>query len=62
MTKVKETIDIETKTNLLSELVEVARAIEEAQIPDRLILEMQIWDKIREIVESIKVWPHKHIS
>ena len=55
MTKVKEAIDIETKTNLLSELVEVARAIEEAQIPDRLILEMQIWDKIREIVESIKV-------
>ena len=54
MTKIKEVFDIETKTNLLSELVEVSRAIEDAQIPDRLILEMQIWDKIREIVESIE--------
>lgn len=62
MTKIKEVFDIETKTNLLSELVEVSRAIEDAQIPDRLILEMQIWDKIREIVESIEVWPHKDKS
>tara|TARA_R100001440_G_C2436857_1_gene105457 strand:+ start:95 stop:277 length:183 start_codon:yes stop_codon:yes gene_type:complete len=51
----KENLTIEDKTNLISELLAVVQTLDDSNIPDRLLLEIKVFQKIEKIIDSIKV-------
>tara|TARA_Y100000004_G_C8708699_1_gene324946 strand:- start:81 stop:263 length:183 start_codon:yes stop_codon:yes gene_type:complete len=51
----KESLTIEDKTNLISELLSVIQTLDDSNVPDRLLLEMKVFKKIEKIIDSIEV-------
>lgn len=51
----KESLTIEDKTNLISELLSVVQTLDDSNVPDRLLLEMKVFKKIEKIIDSIEV-------
>lgn len=51
----KDSLTIEDKTNLISELLSVVQTLDDSNVPDRLLLEMKVFKKIEKIIDSIEV-------